>query len=450
MLSEYKTRIKIFNSDTGKFYPDSSLTSPEVSRTINNFGCIIPPYDKSFLNLLETIDPTHTTCISIKTSASVGLGYSFKNKPNRKMENIVKRPGYDIFKTFRSLLETFAREFIIYDEAALELIRIGDRIFMYNAPIRYLYIQVNTAGRIIAYWHINNKGKAVKLIPYNGGELKSGVRYIARIMVGNTTSAYYGFPDYLSSNGAMIENSLIRRYGIKFFDNDATPSFAILITGGGLSKEGEEKIASYMKNNLKGVDNSHRVLMLNINEPDADIKLQDLSKSLEGNFLDEYSNNRDEIIRVHQIPPKMIGVSTKSGLSAGSETVGSMKDFQERTINPIQFTVEDFFNTLFEQISGHNPDMKLNTLDITNHKDMAVVAQILNKIVDGKGAPAMTQLEIRRLFDMPDDVEGSYPPPEEKKDKPNGSTYENPDAFDTTRIFYSIKEWMKKQLSSKE
>lgn len=429
--------VTVFTVSKGKMTPVASFIPPEVKNAVRKLGCIYPPVDKSLPSTLEKADPTHKTALDVKAIATSQKGYSIEGG-NKKFKNFVKKPNYDMFVALQDIIDAFVYEYYVYDEAYLEVFRIADRVSVFISPARYVYIKTNESGRIIKYCFISNAGDITELEPYRGGELANGVRYCVGMKNYNTSSYYYGYPAYLSAIEAMIENSFIRRFGIKYFENDATPSKALILSGAMLSTENKSALNTYLSNNLKGVDNSHRLLVLTLDDMDAKAVFQDLSKNIDGSFLDEYKKNRDEIVTAHQVPPKLLGVSIPSGLSSGSETIGSLRDFVDRTITPRQLRFSLFFSTLFSEIFGTEISFNLNKIDTTDLKDEAIVNNIYANLQDKDGKPVKTVTEIRKEIGMKEVPEGEYNALPEKN-TPNGSripgmnTFENPDDLDTTR-----------------
>lgn len=439
--------VVIFDTSKGAIFPTSALTPPEAKNSAKRFGCLIPPVGRNLPSILEKADPTHRSALDIKAIATSQKGYEISGG-NKALKKFIKKPNFETFMSFQDILDAFVYEFYVYDEAYLEIFRVADKINMFICPARYMYINVNTSGRIVKYCHITEGGDVTELEPYRGGELKNGVHYVVSLKYYNTSSYYYGFPAYLSATEAMLENSFIRRFGIKFFENDATPSKALIITGALLSGENKVAVNQYLASNFKGVDNSHRVLVLTLDDIEASARFEDLSKNIDGSFLEEYKKNRDEIVTVHQVPPKLIGINTPSGLSSGSETIGSLRDFVDRTIAPRQKRFSLFFSTLLSEIFNTEVTITLSKIDTTDAKDEAIVNKVYASIVDVEGNPVKTVAELRDEIGMPEKPKGlpSVPPrnpnnnnqDNEKEPTADGrvpgmSTLENPDDIDTQR-----------------
>lgn len=438
--------ITIFNTQKGKLAPTSALIPEEVKNSIKKMGCLIPPINRTLPVVLEKADPTHRSALDIKAIATSQKGYVYTGGGN-KFKKFAKKPNIDTFNSLQEVIDAFTYEYYVYDEAYLEIIRIADKISIFIAPAKYVYVKVNASGRVVKYCYITNGGDVTEIEPYRGGELKNGVRYMVGMKQYNTTSLYYGFPAYFSAIEAMLENSFIRRYGIKFFDNDATPSKALVISGAILSKENKESISSYLTSNFKGVDNSHRLLVLTLDDEGASATFQDLSKSIDGSYLDEYKKNRDEIVTIHQIPPRLLGIHSPSGLSSGSDTIGSLRDFIDRTMTPKQNKFSLFFSLLFSEMFGTEIEFKLLKIDTTNEKDEAIINKIYASIQDKSGTPVKTVTEIREEVGMPEKPKGELNSNGNENNNNNNnsgahadnaqipgmSTYENPNDIDGVR-----------------
>ena len=430
-------KVYIFNTAKRDILPASAAIPLEAKNALTQYGCVIPPIDRAFLPMLEALDPTHKSSIDVKSIATSQKGYKCSSN-NRKLNTFLHKPNYDSFKTFQDIVDAFTYEFYVYDEAYLELIRIADRVSIFNTPVRYVYVKVNKQGRIDKYCYVTDDGEVVEFEPYNGGELKNGVRYLVGMRNYNTASYFYGYPAYMSALEAMLENSYIRRYGTTFFNNNATPDKALILKGTLMSKENKESIKNYMTDNYKGIDNAHRLLIITLDDEGSEADFVDISSSFNSSFLEEYRKNRDEIITVHQIPPKLMGITVASGLSTGTETLGSLRDFVERTIAPRQNKISNFFSTLLSEIFALDVKFSLLHVDTTNDKDEAIINNIYANIVDDEGKPVKTVTEIRAEKGYPVKPEGALHRNNNKKapnagSVPGQNTYEHPNDIDSAR-----------------
>lgn len=74
--------------------------------------------------------------------------------------------------------------------------------------------------------------------------------------------SYYGIPRYVSTADAIAGNKLSARRNLAFFKNDATPRMAITVANGQLTTGSISDIKDFVNSEGKGVDNAHRVMIL--------------------------------------------------------------------------------------------------------------------------------------------------------------------------------------------
>lgn len=72
----------------------------------------------------------------------------------------------------------------------------------------------------------------------------------------------YGIPRWIGVLLAVLGSRASEEVNFLYFDNKAVPPLAILVSGGKLAKESKDKIASYIKDNIKGKENFHRILIV--------------------------------------------------------------------------------------------------------------------------------------------------------------------------------------------
>lgn len=135
------------------------------------------------------------------------------------------------------------------------------------------------------------KDRATELIPFS---------------IYNPRDSYYGTPRYVSTADAIAGNKLTSRRNLSFFKNDATPRMAITVTNGQLTGQSIADIKSFINTEGKGVDNAHRVMILqakskqigDMNAKDVKIDVVPLTvgETDDASFI-KYRNANDEEIR---------------------------------------------------------------------------------------------------------------------------------------------------------
>jgi len=346
-----------------------------------------------------------------------GLGYKFNgfDKYKKELKTVIKKPSSNIFETFHKIIKDFTSDYAEFYNGFISFKKgVGeDRYYFKRINARDMFpvprkIDGQYVGGYPKKWALISPTakKPLFFTPYTGQKIKDGVRYVAHLWTGNSKSSFMGLPAYFTALTAMIENILIRRYGLKYFRNDTKPNFAIIMTGGKLNPEQKSRIAEQLEQH-QGVDNKHKTLIISIEDSSGKIELKELSQKIDGDFLKEKDSNRDEIARTWLMPGKLIGISAPGSLGSGSESIGSLKVFVELVVKPMSIDIQDFFNILFSSIySQEDVEMILNTMDLTSGKDDAVIYSLLSKIVDEDGTAAITVDEIREALKFAKDQNG--------------------------------------------
>lgn len=78
----------------------------------------------------------------------------------------------------------------------------------------------------------------------------------------------YGIPRWIGVLLAVLGSRASEEVNFLYFDNKAVPPLAILVSGGKIAASSVSKIESYVKDNLKGKENFHRILIVEA-EPSA-------------------------------------------------------------------------------------------------------------------------------------------------------------------------------------
>lgn len=72
----------------------------------------------------------------------------------------------------------------------------------------------------------------------------------------------YGIPRWIGVLLAVMGSRASEEVNFLYFDNKAVPPLAILVSGGRLAKESVAKLESYVRDNLRGKENFHRILVV--------------------------------------------------------------------------------------------------------------------------------------------------------------------------------------------
>jgi PBSX family phage portal protein len=251
---------------------------------------IEPPYNPLLWASLMEANTRLAKLIRTYARNTVGLGWRIvpkktitkKTKVSEKKEiEIEKEKLEDFFNNVNSLLpleEICFRAKI--DEESMGNGYIEITRGLEGLPLRIYHIAGHTV-RVLrnkkGFVQIRD-GKKVYFKIFNGdfdmncetGEIftKDSLEYDLRaseiipFQIYTPRDSYYGIPRYVSTADAIAGNKLSSRRNLAFFKNDATPRMAITVANGQLTAGSISDIKDFVNSEGKGVDNAHRVMIL--------------------------------------------------------------------------------------------------------------------------------------------------------------------------------------------
>jgi PBSX family phage portal protein len=158
----------------------------------------------------------------------------------------------------------------------------------------------------------------------------------------------YGIPTWFTAIKSMVGNDKVAEYNINFFNNEAVPRFAVVVTGGKLDNDTKKVIQNYFKKDLKGVQNAHKTLVLT-GPKGIDIKLVPLANDVkDGSFRLYRKDNRDEIIHAHRVPPHRLQIlDAGSSGTMSSELIYRLdRIYKFGVVKPMQTKLSTLFNNV--------------------------------------------------------------------------------------------------------
>lgn len=382
------------------------IASPNMVR---KWDCLLPPYNPAEILRYKALDITFQSCIEIKADTVVGLGYTFGYKDIDNRPDIIeffKKPNRNFNDTITLMLKNMFIDLELFHNGYLEFVKSGDKRSLYYMPSKDIYIRPkkDAAGNILRevdkYLYIPSDNiTPIEFEPYPiTKKVRDGVHYIIHFKKPSQDDTFYGKPDTSHLFDLIKQNYLSDQYNINFFSNGGQPAWAILITGGKLSTKSYEKIKDFIDNNLKGVANSHKMLFLSVPNEKATIKLIPLSKTIDQQFITLSDNIQFKIALKCRVHPKLLGLNVSTGLGGGSAGITDLKLFIETVAQPTQNEIIELFNKFLELEFGVNCEFSLKSMDISNEKDDAVIANLYWNMVDEAGNRAIGINEIRQIF----------------------------------------------------
>jgi PBSX family phage portal protein len=265
----------------------------------------------------------------------------------------------------------------------LEVVRDGGGMLkeIYHAPAHTLAKAKDKRGffhkRLKQIWSgVSNKKDDKNMIYFRrwNDKLDRERQYNEVIQIKNyfPGSSYYGLPDYVPALGAMSldKNAII--FNNAFFVNGGMLGQLLTVKNATLTPEQKHELRRFVQYNFTGVDNAHRMAILDALPNGAEVKVEKVMESIKDMSFERLRKfDRDEIIAAHRVPPKMLNISEPGRLGESKDGYNQMKMFKLFEIDPSQRKLENVLNRLFKielGITGWR--IKFDELDIRDPKDM--------------------------------------------------------------------------------
>lgn len=87
---------------------------------------------------------------------------------------------------------------------------------------------------------------------------------IIHFLIYDPSSSYYGAPRYAPAATAIAGNRQAAIRNVNFFENDAVPRMALLVSGGKIGAESMQQIEDFVRAKGRGVENAHRVMIVQV------------------------------------------------------------------------------------------------------------------------------------------------------------------------------------------
>lgn len=350
-------------------------------------------------------NPFHLRCINQK-SVDACSGWDITNIDRRgvalstenKKKTIKDNKLYDffdnctLFDNFTELSKQIVVDYETYSFATVEVLRNkkGDPAKLLHIPaescrlsrklivpgydrdtdLKFMLQVVNRHERV---YKIFDEDGVAGLIEPNTKNQMSEILFIRGYHV---NGGKYGIPGWVTSLKSMVGYDKVAQYNINFFNNEAVPRFAVIVQGGKLDTEEKNLIRNYFKNDLKGVENAHKTLVLTTGKG-AQVKLVPLATEIkDGSFRFYRKDNRDEIISSHGVPPHRIQVydSGNAGTLSPTSLFNIDKAYKYSMIVPLQQKLTSMFNSIIKTGFGiKGKSLVYNDLDIDEEKQKAEI-----------------------------------------------------------------------------
>jgi capsid portal protein len=164
------------------------------------------------------------------------------------------------------------------------------------------------------------------------------------------TSQYYGAPRYVPSATAIAGNRQAAIRNVAFFENDAVPRMALMVSGGRLTQESMQQIEDFVRGKQRGADQAHRVMIVQVeptrvgfqqnNKTMIDLKPLTVGVTEDASFQTYRNANDEEVREIFGLAPVFFSTENVNKASAAvSREITNEQEFEpdrlakEYTIN---------------------------------------------------------------------------------------------------------------------
>lgn len=318
-------------------------------------GEFLWPIAPGALMTLYRSSAEHGRAITLKAQSAFGGGLIGDGAD--RIGALCDRGTADLFVGLGMDLET-------YGNAFLQIIR-GSRK------------QVAGLRRLPAITMTRHRAGFLQRDPLPSGDMRKitfGADEILHLRVPCPMGGRYALPEWVGAEGMLELARAAIAYNAGFFANNAIPEHAVIFKGAAPSQAQKEAIGAFFRHEYKGLEHSHRTLLLHLGE-DAEVEFKQLTADVkDADFLKLIDAARDRIPVAHGVPPRMLGIVTADQLGGGGEVSGQLFTFELLTLRPKRQSILDQLRPVLTELGlrpgdpedGLDPDqVAFRPLDLT-------------------------------------------------------------------------------------
>ena len=177
----------------------------------------------------------------------------------------------------------------------------------------------------------------------------------------------YGVPDYFPVVPAILLDKYRSDFNISYFENNAVPRYAVIVTGASIEGPVEEAIKSYFSTHIKG--QAHKTLILSVGDKEVNITFEKLAADVqESSFRLLHQDALYDICLAHMIPPRWVGIAERGSLGGSKESESQARNYKTNYVVPNQQLLSDKLTEILIREGFKNDKLKIrfNDLDITD------------------------------------------------------------------------------------
>jgi PBSX family phage portal protein len=401
-------------------HEDSGTKRTEVEYNVNAynlFGVVLPAHNMDYLAKIYEMSAPHYAAVKAKVANIAGLGFDFvlthsvarklaeaegdKKERMRKKLDGVKEDIYDFLDGTNeedTFTETLIKVWTDYEVTGNGYIEVGRT---YSGSIGYIgHIPASTMRvrkeRDGFVQMVSNRAKFFRNFgedtndPIGNDPQPNEIIHIKKYSPSNQ---FYGVPDIVAAQQAIVGNEFAARFNLDYFENKAVPRYVIVVKGASFSTHGEQNLLEFFETGLKG--RNHRTVFVPLPADEADRKSSFEMKPVEAgtqdsSFVNYRRGNLSDILMAHRVPVTKISASESNvGLAAARDMD---KNFKEQVCRPEQKMLEKKINKIINEITDIFR-IKLNELVLTDEDTQSKIderylrlgAATVNEVRTAKG-----------------------------------------------------------------
>ena len=158
---------------------------------------------------------------------------------------------------------------------------------------------------------------------------------IAHLMQPDLRQEVYGVPHYLAALNSIELNASATKFRRRYYDNGSHAGFIFYATDAQINEDDWETLKQNMRE-AKGGGNFKNMYLRSVNGSKDGIQLIPISEvAAKDEFLNIKSVSADDMLAIHRVPPKLMGIVPKSAGSLG-DAITDAKVFAVNEVQPIQ------------------------------------------------------------------------------------------------------------------
>jgi PBSX family phage portal protein len=244
------------------------------------------------------------------------------------------------FRIYRSLSSLTVEELEVQQKSRSYVVQVGNKNFKYLKEFNCIDLISSETG---GYFKDEKEYKSKNI----RGKLGDPGNEIIHFSLDENLSPPYGNPRWIGALPDILGSRNVSLYNYSWFEEGLSSPVAVLVSGGSLSDDSFKRIKE-MITGSKGVDNAHKILIIEATSGDIDqkntptIEIKDLEPMDEANWQDYDANNDQKVGKQFRIPDIVRGSTQDTYNRATAEAALSQCDTQ--VFAPIRKEFDYFIN----------------------------------------------------------------------------------------------------------